>query len=198
MVFQMTFQNEKRAFLNEKKTFLAKPDKSKKGSIDEKTINLVEAINRGNDYYTTSSCSGRVCLWKGSGKKNETEQLKVSHNLIDADFLKIDSNQNNAVQNDPDTIWLRLEPFILHVACRDMDSAGDLLETARRLYKKSSLLSISSKIIVEIRGSEFLEMPFCHDGNLLFSGDLNWLAGLINAKLNRMWLNMEHFRKILL
>lgn len=182
----MTFQNEK-------KTFLAKLDKSRKREIDEKVLPIIRAINYKNNYYTTSSCSGRVHLWSGPGKKNETEWLKVSHDLIKADFFKIDNDQNHA-----DAVWLRLEPFILHVACRDMDSAGDLLEKSRRIYKKSSLLSISSKIIVEIRGSEFIEMPLYKDGKLLFCGDLNWLTELINQKLNKIWAGMEKFRKILL
>ncbi len=176
-------------FDNEKKTFLAKLDKSKKGSIDEKIISLITVFNKTSNYYSTSSCSGRVYLWRGSGKKNETEWLRVSHDLIDADFLHI---------NESGTVWLRLEGMIMHIACRNLDAANCLLEDVRHLYKKSCILSASNKIIVEIRGSEFIEMPLYQDGKLLFSGDVNWLVELINQKMEKMWEGIALIEKLLL
>lgn len=173
-------------FPNNKKTFLSKLDKSKKGDIDQKIISLINAINKKPNYYTTSSCSGRVYLWRGSGKKNETQWLKVSHDLIKEDFFQT---------KEFGLIWLRLEDFILHVCCQDLDSANQFLNLTRKLYKKSSILSISNKIIVEIRGSEFLEMPLYLDNQKLFSGDLGWLTSLINQRLKRIWKKEKEFEK---
>jgi len=175
-------------FANEKKTFLDKLDKSKKGGIDQKVVSLINKINQNPDYYTTSSCSGRVCLWQGTGKKNETEWLKVSHNLINNDFFEV---------NELELVWLRLEPFIIHVACRDLGAANRLLEKARLVYKKSCLLSSSNKIIIEIRGSEFLEMPFSLNENILFNGDLNWLTELINQKFERIFSGINKFEELI-
>jgi len=172
-------------FDNEKKTFLSKLDKSKKGSIDSKIIPLLNKINSPPDYYTTSSCSGRVYLWKGTGKKSETEWLKVSHDIINTDFFKT---------NETDLVWLRLEGVILHIACRNLEAANVLLDQTHKFYKKSCILSASNKIMVEIRGSEFIEMPLYQEGKMLFSGDLNWLKETINAKLEKMWKNMGLFR----
>ncbi len=176
-------------FANNKKTFLAKLDKSKKGNIDEKIIPLLETINALPDNYTTSSCSGRVYLWRGSGKKNETEWLKVSHELIDDNFFEL--------KNYDGLIWLRLEDMILHVCCRNLDGANKLLEQCQRIYKKSGILSASNKIIVEIRGSEFVEMPLFLDGQLLFSGEMEWLVGLINSKIKKVWERMGKLERII-
>ncbi len=175
-------------FDNEKKTYLTKIDQSRKGEIDQKILPLLEKINAFLDYYTTSSCSGRVYLWRGSGKKNETEWLKVSHDLIaenffDKKFLDKDFSDN--------IIWLRLEGMILHAACRDILAANKLLDLAHQIYKKSCILSASNKIIVEIRGSEFLEMPFYQEGKLLFSGEMWWLVELINQKMKKIWSGTE-------
>jgi len=172
-------------FQNEKKTFLAKLDQSKKGGIDEKVVSLLEVINQKDNYYTTSSCSGRVYLWSGSGKKNETEWLNVSHDLISKDFFGVEAK---------DLVWLRLEGFILHVACEDIEAANHLLTLAKTLYKKSNILSISNKIIVEIRGSELLEMPFYENNNLVFSGDLDWLTSFVNQKLESVWEKVENLK----
>ncbi|MBT4651150.1 hypothetical protein HOC13_01360 [Candidatus Woesearchaeota archaeon] len=176
-------------FQNNKKTFLAKLDKSKKGGIDEKVISLIGVINSKENYYTTSSCSGRVGLLKGSEKKNETEWLKVSHDLIKEDFFGLENNKG--------LVWLRLEPFIMHICCKDLESANILLGGAKRTYKKSCILSVSNKFIVEIRGSEQLKMPFYDDGELLFSGELTWLRNFINEKLGKIWEGINKFELIL-
>ena len=51
------FESEKRRVLEEKE------DASRKGSIDAPISELVEYINKQEDYYTTSSCSGRIILF---------------------------------------------------------------------------------------------------------------------------------------
>ena len=174
-------------FANEKKMCLSKQDKSKKGDIDEKVIPLLKTINAKDNYYTTSSCSGRVYLWTGTGKKNETQWIKVSHDLIDERFFSISEGKG--------LVWLRVEAFILHVACQDMKAANELLDKAKQIYKKSCILSASNKIIIEIRGSELVEMPLYKDGKLVYCGELEWLTQLVNEKLQKMWEGMEKFRK---
>lgn len=173
-------------FENEKKTFLEKIDKSKKGSIDEKVKDILDRINSLKDYYTTSSCSGRVTLWRGSGKKNEREWLKVSHDLIDEDFFKTDETGE---------VWLRFEGFIIHICCRDLDKAEGLLKEARKIYRRSNVLSFRRKIIVEIIDNTILEMPFFKDGKKIFCGDEILLKELINSKFTKNWKKMERFLK---
>lgn len=178
-------------FLNDKKTFLAKLDKSKKGEVDEKVVPLLKKINYLENYYTTSSCSGRVYLWKGSGKKNETEWLKISHDLVDDKFFQLEGRERKGL------IWLRVEPLILHVCCRSLEAASRLLERARKIFKKSCLLSVGHKIIVEVRGSEFIEMPLYKGGELLFKGELTYLAELVNQKLRKIFERINQFNKII-
>ena len=47
-------------FSIEKKAVLERIDKSRKQKIDEKIKSLVDHINSLDNYYTTSSCSGRM------------------------------------------------------------------------------------------------------------------------------------------
>ena len=181
-------------FINQKKTFLEKLDRSKKGSIDKKVMSLIKTINSLNDYYTTSSCSGRVYFWIGSGKKNETAWLRVSHDLIKEDFFKLESLE---FERDG-LVWLRYEGFIIHIACKDIDSAKHLLEKAKNIYKKSSILTISNKIIIEIRNSNLIEMPFYNEGKIIFSGDEEWLKNKLNDNFKQNWDNINKFEKSLL
>jgi len=175
-------------FDNNKKTFLAKLDKSKKGEVDQRILPLINSLNAKSDFYTTSSCSGRVYLWKGKGKKNEMIWLRTSHDLIKEDFFQI---------KEKGQVWLRLEDFILHIACRNLETANLLLERVRKLYKKSCILSASNKILVEIRGSEFVEMPLYEDGKLLFNGSFSWLKKEINSRLKSIWKKEKELGKII-
>jgi tRNA wybutosine-synthesizing protein 3 len=175
-------------FENQKKTFLTKLDKSKKGSIDRRVNKLITLINRLDDYYTTSSCSGRTYLWRGE-VKNQVEWLKITHDLLPNDFFNLEDFQG--------LIWLRLEGLILHIACRDITAANRLLQEARRIYKKSSILSISKKIIVEIRDSENIEMPFYQNLELIFSGDLEFLREMLNEKMQKIWKKRNEFYRLL-
>ena len=74
-----------------KKDFLSKKDKSKAGKIDKDIKKLVDMINSFSNYYTTSSCSGRIILLTipKSGKKNEVKWLFTSHNKINFNDLKL-------------------------------------------------------------------------------------------------------------
>src|SRR3989338_3650981 len=77
-------------FQKEKSDFLNKTDKSKKGSIDKDVIPLIEEINSKNDYYTTSSCAGRIILLEmKSRKKNECSWIFTKHDKVK--FKEIDN-----------------------------------------------------------------------------------------------------------
>ena len=50
-------------FEMQKEKSLSQADLSKKGSIDEHILELVQYINGLDNYFTTSSCSGRICVF---------------------------------------------------------------------------------------------------------------------------------------
>ena len=52
-------------------------DKSKKGSVDEPIVSLVEYLNQTKDYCTTSSCSGRFSIFCANYDEEKSEQVSV-------------------------------------------------------------------------------------------------------------------------
>lgn len=60
-------------------------DKSKKGSVDAPITELVNYINKLEDYCTTSSCSGRFAVFCAS--YDEEKQVQVSVNCCDCELL---------------------------------------------------------------------------------------------------------------
>ena len=160
-------------FSKEKSDFLRKKDKSKKGCVDEDIKEIINIINSKKDYYTTSSCSGRIVLLeKLSNRKNESNWLFARHNKIK--FNEIKNYLKNKIKNE---IWLKQEPLILHVRCRNLKSAKKLLNASRKIFKRAGIISLSNeKIVVEIIGSEKIDAIIA-DGD--FAADEKYLKNLI-------------------
>jgi tRNA wybutosine-synthesizing protein 3 len=151
------------AFDLDKKNILGKIDKSKKGEIDEGIQEIVNTINSKENYYTTSSCAGRIVLQTGESKF-EVKWLKVSHEPVDLNWAK-------TTQLPKETVWFRMEPVILHVACKDIEKAQELLDKIQPVFKRTFIQTTKNKIMVEIKGNEFVEAPVAKDGKWLVSDE---------------------------
>ncbi len=178
-------------FEKEKKDCLSKIDKSKKGSIDKKIKKLVELINLLKDYYTTSSCSGRILLIKRpkSGKKCDVGFLFESHNKVSFEEIKV------CLKNIPEQdLWFRQESMILHVACRTIENAQKILDISSMAgFKHSGIITTRKKIVVEIIGSEQFDTIIAKHGKL-FVGD-EYLRLLVNEANKKLGINSRKIKK---
>ncbi|MEK6758087.1 MAG: tRNA wybutosine-synthesizing 3 family protein [Nanoarchaeota archaeon] len=75
-------------FTRRKKAILSKLDRSSKGKWDKKISKLCEKINSLENYYTTSSCSGRIIIMIDQEKKGEGLFIKIHHDAITLRQLK--------------------------------------------------------------------------------------------------------------
>jgi len=96
------------------------------------------------------------------------------------------------------TIWLRFEPLILHVACRSLSAAAQLMATARPAFKNVGLTTWKERrYLVAIWGDEGLEMPLCTPAGPtvpLYSPEMSqWLSELVNERQTRNWNKIERF-----
>ncbi len=169
-------------FEKEKKDCLGKIDKSKKGSIDKKIKKLVDLINLLKDYYTTSSCSGRILLIirPKSGKKCDVDFLLESHDKVS--FEKIKACLKNIPEQD---LWFRQESMILHVACRTIENAQKILDLSNSAgFKHSGIITTRKKIVLEIIGSEQFDTIIAKHSKVFVSDEhLRLLVDEANKKL---------------
>jgi tRNA wybutosine-synthesizing protein 3 len=180
------------SFQNQKKTFLAKSDKSKKGKIDREILPLINKINNSENYYTTSSCAGRIVLLsKKSEKKQDAGWLYTSHNKISFKQIK------KALAELPEAdVWLRFEPLILHVASDTIENAQKLINTARDLGFRKSGIQSTRKILAEIASTEILDTIVAKKGKLLITDSyLKILIEEANKKLERNKRKIREFYK---
>jgi len=181
-------------FSNQKNSFLSKPDKSGIGGIDEAIRPLINIINKSQDYYTTSSCAGRIILMIETGKKLENVFVFSSH-------FKIRKSQiENALRLDKrarsSLIYMKAEPCILHVACRTIGHAERLVNIARQSgWKKSGIIGIKpERVMAELVSTEILATPVHEHGKLLF--DESYLNILVHEANQKLAKTREKIKKL--
>jgi tRNA wybutosine-synthesizing protein 3 len=187
-------------FDNDKKMALQKPDKSKKGDVDEAIRKLCDVINKTPNYYTTSSCAGRIVLFMqpASGKKQDSEWILASHEAVSAE--KVIGALNKYLEKcGKERVWLKEEGLILHVNCRTLDHATKFLQVVRDFgLKRSGIISIGKKIIIEMLDSEKVEALVTKDGELIV--DERYIALLVdeaNKKLLDTHKKIDALEKII-
>ncbi len=181
-------------FSKRKQDVLSKEDKSSKGSWDERIIDLCEKINSCENYYTTSSCSGRIIIMKDIEKKGPNLFLFISHDHISFEDI------NNFIRNTSEkNVKFKFEPFILHIACRDLESAKSFLKLSKKCgIKNSGVISLGKNIVVEIKGSQKLEFPLIRKGSILVSpAFLMEIVNESNKYLKQSWELIEKLKKLL-
>lgn len=183
-------------FDKNKKDILRKQDKSKKGDIDKRIADLCGIINSKRNYFTVSSCSGRILLIAvpENNKKNRAEWLIVTHDLATTEnFIKaLDS------YNGKEAVYFKQEAPILHVCCRTVEDAQSLLETAKNNgFKHSGIFSANKKTVVELIGSEIISTPVYDKEKLIDDDYMSYLISLANKKLKISWDHIKRLEQVL-
>lgn len=179
-------------FDKQKTGVLSRIDHSKKGSVDGPIKDLVDHINSLDDFYTTSSCSGRIVLLQEpeSGLKKDTEWLYVSHDLADADAV-----MKRLSELPQERVWLRMEPFILHIAVRNLELADELMKRLMSIgLKHSGILGVSKRIMVEISGNDHMDIPVAVHGRMIVSEE--YVGYAVNAANEKLGKNHERLGRL--
>lgn len=173
---------------------LARLDESiREGKVDPEAIPILELINNGRDYLTTSSCSGRIQLiaLKEVGDKKESRVVAKWHSppLPDEFISFLASWKENG------TLYLMVQSPIFHIEASDMKSAVRLRNLAQAHgFKYSTIRSIKLdratgepvKITVEILSSENLHAPLGVNGKIKANPDyIEFLFGRAIHHFNR-------------
>jgi tRNA(Phe) wybutosine-synthesizing methylase Tyw3 len=143
-------------------------------------------------------------------EKNSINDLLEDHDPDVAEMMQTSQAASDSSTNEPSgkeiadlTLWLRFEPFILHVCCRTLPAAQALLNDARPVFKNVGLTSWkdakqknnnNSKYVVAIWGDEGLDMPLTtpkDPNSLVYEGQEEWLAGLVNSRHQRNWEKID-------
>ena len=165
--------------------------------VDERIIPIVEKINAINDFFTTSSCSGRIVLLElpSFGKKRKAKFLGKWHGKVNIEEIKKVLKEKKEKE-----LWFLVQSPIFHIATISMKNAKKLLNIAIQSgFKYSSIKAVNGKIVVEILTAERLDAPLVIKDEM-FVGDeyiktlidiANKMIGKMNIKLKRLEKNLE-------
>lgn len=200
------FDQKKRSILEEiGLTSQETPDASPKGTIDELCLPIINVINSHPDMVTTSLCSGRVSVFLEGNKTetqigakgNEGKWLFVTHEPENLDnwYNTVDFKYEHAKVTDGTTryILFKFEPLILHVKCRDLNTAHLLFSTAMGCGFRET--GIGSNNIVGIRILIKLDIPIgcLEDDEYILFVLREYLEVITKLSLDRF---SENFRKM--
>jgi tRNA wybutosine-synthesizing protein 3 len=179
-------------FERRKSDCLGKDDKSSIGSWDKPILALCTRINKLENFYTLSSCSGRIVLIKNLDKKQPGMFVLRTHNktkLVELiSFLK-------KAEETKETLIFKQEPPILHVCCKTLEDAEELLEKSRISgWKNSGIMSTRGRIVLELRSTEYLALPIMEKGKLLVNEE--FLRILVREGNNRLEKGWEKIQKL--
>ena len=179
-------------FLKSKDNALKKLNKAiNENKLDKKIKYIINLINSNNNYFTSSSCSGRIVIIEipEIGDKKQAKFLGKWHREIHFDEVI-----NSVNTSKSGMIWLLAQSPILHVKTKSISSADKLIKIAISSgFKNSGIKSITGNIVVEICSTERLDTPIGKNG-ILFSSEnhLKFLVDISNyiLKKSRRKLNL--------
>lgn len=186
----MVFKTDKKKAMNKFTKAL------EKGEVDKPIINLLKFINSLPDFYTTSSCAGRIILLHEFGKRKiDNKFILKEHEKIDLNkFLKINLKEMKG------RIWLKQEPFIIHIVSRTLKNAREMLSLGLESGLKHSGIFVFKleRYILELNGTQNLSVPVAEKGKFLITRDyFLYLLKLADQKLQKNKETREKFGKLI-
>jgi len=194
----------------------ADADRSRAGRVDARCVEFVREVCASEDFFTTSSCSGRVSVFADRGAREVERGVKggrwvyVSHDpargravveavrAVEAETAAAgDAEDEDEAEDAPPTLVLRFEPFILAVEARDVESGADFVRCARDCgYRESGITACEKRVICAARCQIRMEAPLVVNGErVVDDAGIERLVEMANEKFRTNAERMERFRE---
>lgn len=132
--------------------------------VDKGILPVLSQINALSDYYTLSSCAGRILILQipRLGDKRHAEFLGRWHETTSIkEVAKATSMATEGI------LWLLGQPPILHIGARSLQAAEIMVKSGNAAgFKNSAIRSLGKRLIVEVASTERLDAPIGRDGAL--------------------------------
>ncbi|HIQ03284.1 MAG TPA: hypothetical protein EYH40_02565 [Desulfurococcales archaeon] len=154
-----------------------------KGIVDYDIMDILMFINSLDNYYTTSSCSGRIIVIETPepGDKVGAVIHGKWHRRVTVDEVVKALSKSGLFD-----VWLVSQGPIIHIVAKNLEAANTILQLAVMAgFKHSGIISIKcDRVIVEVKGNERLDILLKRRGRLLYREDaLPLLVDMANTIL---------------
>ncbi len=161
--------------------------------VDRKILSILDLINKSVEFYTSSSCAGRIVLLEipKIGDKKNAKFVGIWHRTIKPTELK-------SALKDAKTglLWIIAQPPIIHISVKTSSAADKLVKIANSSgFKNSSFKSYDKNIVIEICSTERLDAPIGKNGVLFCNKEyLNLLINIANEVILKSNLKLKKFK----
>jgi tRNA wybutosine-synthesizing protein 3 len=193
----MNFDRRFWRFEHQKKFALKRLSKAlEKNEVDMQVISLINYINSLEDFYTTSTCSGRISILQDVGSKKDNFHLGKWHREVKFSEVK------KAIENLPKegVTWFKQESSILHIVSRTLERGKFLLTLGLSSgFKHSGIQGFKDgRFLIEICSSERIDAPIAENGVFLVNEHyLKYITKLANEKFLKSQEKLKNFEKVL-
>jgi tRNA wybutosine-synthesizing protein 3 len=185
----------KKKFIDGKKNAISKLEKAiTEDSVDEGVLYTLDLINSIEEYYTSSSCFGRIVLIEipKIGDKKKARFLGKWHKKI-----SINDIQNSSKKAKKGQIWLIAQPTIMHIIAKNFEAADKILKIAISSgFKNSAFKTVSKRIVVEIKGTERMDFPMGENGKIFYNmNQLELVKNISNEIVDKSMGRLKKFNE---
>lgn len=191
---------EKKRLLEEQSRFLMTKQHHKEtyeeakqmGRMDEDFIPLCDFVAKTKNYFTSSSCAGRIALI-GLGEeetKQESAFYRKWHRTVK------EKEVLDAVKDFTGKIlWFKQEAIILHIGANNLENAKKLLVLCEKVGIKRAGIKVAKdgKFIVEMLGTQNINAPIKEETMCVSEEYLKYLVKKGNEKFKK---NQELITKL--
>jgi tRNA wybutosine-synthesizing protein 3 len=164
---------------------------------DPLVIPLCRFLNQQLEFFTASSCSGRITVLELDESENKRESAFF--------YKKHGSVQTEAVwkrirEKSRNNLWFKQEPFILHLGTNHLENARLLLECCKEAGIKRAGIMVAKpgKFVLEIIGTQGLAVPVKQKNRMLVEKKFfRFLVKQANKKLERNFERLKKFEQAL-
>ncbi|PIN99045.1 MAG: hypothetical protein COT90_01375 [Candidatus Diapherotrites archaeon CG10_big_fil_rev_8_21_14_0_10_31_34] len=176
-----------------KKTFFKAVEEKK---ADKQMISLCSYIAETKNYFTSSSCSGRIVLLDlaKDGNKKEAAFHSKWHRKVKLKELITEIKRK---QNEEE-LWFKLDSFILHLGTNSLENAKKILKITRKtgIRRAGIMVAEEGKFIIELIGTQTMSFPVKIKGKILLEEEyLKKTLEKANQKLEKNYNQLKEFEK---
>jgi len=179
--FIMVKEHHKNTFLKAKKD----------GKMDKGFIPLCDFLTKSEDYFSASSCAGRITLVGLDLRESKKESAfhRKWHRKVKFDEVKegIDSY-------DGEVLWFKQEPLIFHLGSNTLENSKKILVACEKAGVKRSGIKVAKegKFIIEIVGTHQINTPVRENGETKIDDSfLKYLVEKANQKFDKNNANLK-------
>jgi len=185
-------ENESRFAMTKKHHKETYEEAKKMGRMDQDLVKFCDFVAKSKNYYTASSCAGRIALigLDKTESKQESAFYRKWHRTIKKEELL------EAVKAfKGEVLWFKQEPLILHLGTNDLDNARKILILCEKAGIKRAGIKVAKdgKFMAELLGTHAISAPI-KEGNYCVDEEyLKYLAEKANEKFKK---NQELIKKL--